>query len=475
MSKPSPYKKVIVTVIDSTTIKLNAYGIALFKEVFSYTAVYYAQVGFKKVRKEYQKSLIENNGSTYLGFYFRIKKFCKENSIPLELDDEYSLTGISREGKIANLHLYGKTLRDDQKNLVQKALRRERGVIKAPTGTGKTVMLMGLMSCYPKTYKWLLFVPTLSILSQTVQELEDHKFKNIITLGGKTGHKDFSTDELVRANIIVTTSSSFLNLLKDRENNHWHDRIDAVVIDECHLGMKPDGRFNKIFKELITPIRYGLTATLPNDADACLGLEGLLGPVIADMTIADAAELELLAKPTVKLLTVPVQSKLSQEKDYNSIVDMCLVNNQSRNDLIIRAVKRLMQLKKSVLIFVNKIEHGVLLNEQLEEKGIHNIFVQGATDNIQREEIRQQMNKKNITVVIATVVWREGVNIPSLDSAILAGGGKTTSGTIQSIGRALRKTKGKEKALVIDFLDPYRYLAEHTVQRIGIYTDKKWL
>ena len=82
---------------------------------------------------------------------------------------------------------------------------------------------------------------------------------------------------------------------------------------------------------------------------------------------------------------------------------------------------------------------------------------------------------------IVTRIWREGINIKSLGSIILAKGGKGSEesggweATLQTIGRCLRKCEGKEYAVVVDILDPYRYLAEHTIERMQVYVKMGWL
>jgi len=46
---------------------------------------------------------------------------------------------------------------------------------------------------------------------------------------------------------------------------------------------------------------------------------------------------------------------------------------------------------------------------------------------------------------------------------------------IQSMGRGLRTYPGKDEILLIDFLDPYRYIAEHSILRVQVYNEMGWL
>jgi len=78
-------------------------------------------------------------------------------------------------------------------------------------------------------------------------------------------------------------------------------------------------------------------------------------------------------------------------------------------------------------------------------------------------------------VVICTVVWKEGIDIPSLDCVINAAGGKSEIATLQAIGRGLTKIEGKDETEIIDFLDPYKFLAQHAIMRLQIYVKMGWL
>ena len=80
------------------------------------------------------------------------------------------------------------------------------------------------------------------------------------------------------------------------------------------------------------------------------------------------------------------------------------------------------------------------------------------------------MRNHEIEIIIGTALADEGLDIPSLDSVILAGAGKSKSRALQRIGRTMRPHGDKEKAIVIDFYDRgLKYLAKHSRARIKIY------
>ena len=77
-------------------------------------------------------------------------------------------------------------------------------------------------------------------------------------------------------------------------------------------------------------------------------------------------------------------------------------------------------------------------------------------------------------VLVASKIFDQGVDIPELDALILAGSGKSTGRALQRIGRVIRKYPGKEKAIVIEFMDNCKYLKNHSEVRMESIKPKKF-
>jgi len=127
---------------------------------------------------------------------------------------------------------------------------------------------------------------------------------------------------------------------------------------------------------------------------------------------------------------------------------------------------------------IQDVEHGQgeqIMEIAKEVYGIDMKFVQGSTEGDIREKIKKELESKETMAVITTSVWFEGINIKSIDVIILAYGGKSDIRTLQALGRGLRTTETKKEILLVDFLDNYPYLAQHTLSRLKIYCDNGWL
>jgi superfamily II DNA or RNA helicase len=372
------------------------------------------------------------------------------------------------------------TLRDDQFELIERATKRHRGILQAPTGTGKTVLQMALRSCY-RDKKTLILAHTRSIVQQTFSELTKSSFKNVQIIGA--GH---SHDCGLWGDTVVATMQSFVKIPIDQRCDYFQ----VIMVDEAHHVVRPDGVYAQILSTMLAPIRLGFTATVPTKRESVLTMEGLLGPVIAEQTIEEAAELKILARPKISLLSPQKNQRVRDLRKYadtynkktgeliaEGVYTAGIVNNRQRNRLIAETAKNYVDEGKTVLILVTRLEHGDNLQTILEEHlDVPTDFVEGKTDSDMRERIKTAMIEKEQKCVIATAVWREGINIPSLDVVINACGGKSEIMTLQAIGRGLRKTDKKDEVIIVDFIDrSHRYLSDHYAERMAIYHEQGWV
>ena len=109
-------------------------------------------------------------------------------------------------------------------------------------------------------------------------------------------------------------------------------------------------------------------------------------------------------------------------------------------------------------------------------------FVHGGTDTEDRENIRKIMEIENDAIVVASFgTFSTGINIRNLHNIIFASPSKSRVRNLQSIGRGLRQSEGKEKATLYDIADDLRwkkhmnFTLRHFVERAKIYTEEKFV
>jgi superfamily II DNA or RNA helicase len=342
--------------------------------------------------------------------------------------------------------------------------------------SGKTIMQIGLMSCYSKA-RILLLAHSNDITSQTFKQLQKFGFKDSELFGGG----NLITKPTKR--IVVSTMQSFIKLPPEDYVTYF----DIVLLDEAHhlqnmTGKDKDGKVSnttyvEILSHMLAPIRIGWTATTRTNDEAVLVNESLLGPVIGQTTIEQAAELGILARPRLHFIKAKCSPAVMELRKYLEVYEFAVVRNQLRNRQIAKCAKEFYDKGETTLIFVTQIAHGELIAEEIKKiLGIDVPFVQGSMPQAERNKVKNALIKKKIKLCIATTSWREGVDIPTLFAVILTGGGKSEVQTLQGVGRGLRKAEGKEFVTIVDILDlSHNHLLRQLGERLSTYSDMGWL
>jgi len=426
-------------------------------EILRYKKVFYKKSPFGMDRREYWKDCIPYKGKEYWYFYRGHLERIKDHVENVEYNGD-SLWIKPREPSLPGI-----TFRPDQLFLMKNAVedKYQIGLILSPTGSGKTILQLGIISMFPD-HRFLLLAHTAGIVSQTVEEARRFGIETQQIGGGVQFTGSFS------GRLVVSTIQSFAKI----DPNMYYTVFDGVIVDEAHRVSTFSGMYFEVLSHLMASIRLGFTATEPTDSEeAIMALEGLLGPIVGELTINEAAKLGILAKPVIKLIKAPLSQSVKKLRKYQDVYQKGVVDNPERNRLIANVIGGIVK-NKTCLIFVNKIEHGEILSRLL----LNAPFVQGDMSYDKREKIKQDLIDKKIPVVVATTAWREGINIPTLDIIFNAGGGKTEIPVLQSLGRGLRRAEGKEEVLIYDVFDPsHHYLISHFGERLSLYFEQGWL
>lgn len=390
---------------------------------------------------------------------------------------EYEYEDKTRGVEFDDPYLKGITFMRHQREAIENAVDIGRGVIHHATGTGKSITMAGLLSCFTQE-NILVLVHSTDLVKQLFDDFTIFFGKDVgIWMGGKANKK--------WGRIVIATDKSFVKI-KDEYEEHF----DVVCVDECHHANDVDSLYGKILTTIKSPLKYGFTATLPEDEGKKMAVEALLGSVIHSYSIQDANKDGVLAKPVIDFLKIPRMpiNQLMDEDElwvdpekrpskYRIVYWNGVVKNVVRNMMILKEAEREVQEGYSVLItFVNR-EHGHELMDMAKNFNLNPKLVYGKTDRDVRDKIKKAFIEKDIMCVIASVVWNEGINVKSLDTCIFAGGGKGEVAVLQKIGRGLRKMKNKKMVRIVDCDDSsiHTMLENQYNRRKEIYIDQGWL
>lgn len=447
----------------------NKDDVKILSPILSYKGSVWRRGPFQNKEEERIISLV-NKGVFLTGFLPSIRTFCNHNRIELEIiwPDHCWPT--------SNVHVKnppGIELDEDQKQALSAMTIKDRGVIYYPTGSGKTEIFLSYI--YNNCFNTIIIVNSQDLLFQTYNRASAMFGKDAIGIIGASHFK--------KRVITIATYQSLSKIIYDDKYSRFLDFIDCIIVDECHHVSsfskpfnKSEGSYAKILTRIGAHKRFGFTATLPYLNEAKKALEGYIGPVIAHKRIQESGR---LAKMKIILKKIPETKRAKESKTYQDVYKWGVVYNTRRNKQVLVDAMHMVEQGRTVLILVVAIQHGLNI-KKLCSKLYPNLkidFVWGGVVGTYRERVREDFNKKEMDIVIADAVWKEGVDIPSVGCVINAAGGKSEIQVIQSIGRGLRKIEGeKEDLIFFDYFDPsHRYLRDHFSERLTLYFEKGWL
>ena len=214
-----------------------------------------------------------------------------------------------------------------------------------------------------------------------------------------------------------------------------------------------------------SPVRIGLSATPMRVDGRELKIFGAIGDICARITPVDLIRRGYLTEPRFVILDPPY-IKMRKVKSWQDAYYDGIVANQYRNQMIVETARELMEAGHKVYVHVERIEHGDILSTMFGDIP----FIHGSTPKKTRDETIAKFAGDELNCLVSTLLG-EGVDIPTMTAIIMAGGLKTPVGVVQKVGRALRKSPGKEEAIIVDFRDKGPWLSQHFQERMDVYRE----
>ena len=258
----------------------------------------------------------------------------------------------------------------------------------------------------------------------------------------------------------------------------FFENYGVIIGDEAHLFKS---------KSLITIMshlhhakhRFGFTGTLDGTQTHKWVLEGLFGPSYKITKTSELMEKGHLSKLDIKC--VVLKHKPQKFETYEDEIQF-IINHDKRNNFIKNLA---LDLKGNTLVLFSRVEtHGQPLYESINSSAEINrkiFFVHGGVDAEEREQVRAITENESNAIIIASFgVFSTGVNIKNLHNVIFASPSKSRIRNLQSIGRVLRTSNNKTKAMLYDIADDCtynsrkNYTLNHFIERIKIYNEENF-
>ena len=416
-------------------------------------------------------------GEIYCGLVDYLTDWAKDRGYQVEYlesehfghpkDQNELITPQSVVGFVKALRLPVK-VRDYQYAAIYESLRYNRALLLSPTASGKSLMIYSLVRFHVNVKRnVLIIVPTTSLVEQMYKDFKEYGWNVKDHCHRIYGGKEKYTDH----NVVISTWQSIY-----KEPRKWFEKFDVVIGDEAHLfkAKSLTAIMNKLHG---CKYRIGFTGTLDGTECNQLVLEGVFGKCSKVTKTSELMEKGHVAKLKVEVIVLKHDEQIFE--GYQDEMEY-LCEHEQRNHFIRNLA---CDLKGNTLVLFNYVEkHGLPLYEMINshtDRPVHLVY--GGVDVDDREHIRRLVENENDQIIVASYgTFSTGINIKRLHNLVFASPSKSRIRNLQSIGRVLRQSRGKEVATLYDIADDIsrdngkNYTLLHLFERLKIYKEENF-
>ncbi len=483
-----PSCKIIIQ--DEVNVKISGLDLDMRKSLvkkFKYedpTARY--RPAYKLGRWDGSVSFFGLGGTTYLSMLPQVLEELEKKNFNIELEDLRTSPPLEFE-KITT-EFWGDLcwpkghvaegqpirLRDYQVEIINKFLENPQCVQEVATGAGKTITTATMAKICEKYGRTIVIVPNKSLVEQTEEDFINCQLDVGVYYGDRKN--------LNKTHTICTWQSLHILDKKSKDDSEllslaeFLDGVSTVIVDEVHMAKA------EVLKKILTqnlcntPIRWGLTGTVPKEEIAFQTIRSSLGDVVHQVKASDLQELGVLSSCHVNVL------QTAEWKEFGSYAEELkyLVTNLDRVKFVSDMISAIAE-DGNTLVLVDRIECGKALQTMLSSQesvlsGKPDVpFISGAVKTKDRKEEYDEVKTSDNKIMIATYgVAAVGINVPRIFNLVMFEPGKSFVRVIQSIGRGVRKAKDKDHVNIYDITASTKYSKRHLTERKRFYKDANY-
>jgi len=329
-----------------------------------------------------------------------------------------------------------------QKRAVLGMIKYPEGILRAPAGSGKTVIGLSLIPLLGQPTLWLthtdrLFKQTRERVSQFLPSLGKDDI-------GAIGAGKWKIGKVLTIAMVQTL------VRRPMETVKMANDFGLVILDEAHHCPA------KIFLNVVSCFNpyylYGLTAT-PYRRD---GLETVmfqaLGPETVRITMDEVANEGGIVVPTIKYRTLTTRR---EEGNVMPKIMKGVVEDEKRNRIIVSDVIREAVQGHFCIVMSDRKAHCERLYELLSMSLKDKVGI--ATGDYSKKYVDEQVRRfedDEISVLVTTfALLGEGFDVSKLDRAFITMPFRARAKVEQLLGRIQRPAPGKADAVVYDYVD----------------------
>lgn len=366
-----------------------------------------------------------------------------------------------------------------QEIMHDRLIEAKHGAVEVGTGLGKSRVIRNVVKTLG--LKTVVLAPSLSIGEQLYDDFVQH-------FGLK--RVGFYGDGTKKADKLVTVGL-YQSLSRIQEGSKdWNElrKTQVFVVDESHL--TPAATLKQVCEGLCgnAPYRFFFSGTQMRNDGADLLLEGIIGPVVFEMTVKQGVDEGFLSKPNFLIRDMASPSGFFSN-DPEAMLDKHFYHNMAMYADAAEFANRVVRgLGHQVLILLKEVNQFPRLYPYLKfEPG----FAYGTLDAKNKKLLPEKYHKSDVKslvkslnagdlpILVGTSCISIGTDIRTPKTVINLQGGISEPVIRQAVGRGTRRIAGvKESFNYLDYLvrvgndpDITAITERHAHERIRIYKD----
>ncbi|MGW1723140.1 DUF3427 domain-containing protein [Streptomyces sp. NPDC002306] len=339
---------------------------------------------------------------------------------------------------------------------IEREIRgRNRNLLVAATGTGKTVMAAldyrSLRKTLGEGNPRLLFVAhRKEILKQSLRTyrevLDDASFGELL-YGGEDPNK--------WDHVFASVQSLNVRRLEQLASDHF----DIIVIDEFHHATA--ATYRRVIDHFEPKELLGLTATPERMDGLNVQDEFFDGRIAAEMRLWEALENDLLCPfhyfgipDGTDLTNVGWQKGAYADRDLDNLY----TGNHARARIVVKQIRDKVSNPGGMraLGFCVTKAHAHFMAEFFRAAGFQAMALDSDSPAGVRAQALTDLRDRKLQVIFSVDLFNEGLDIPDVDTLLLLRPTNSATIFLQQLGRGLRRTEAKPVLTVLDFIGQHR-------------------
>ena len=333
---------------------------------------------------------------------------------------------------------------------VRKALaNNQRPIINIATGGGKTLTAMSLIKddfLKPNGRSIIWVAHTEELLEQAEKcALRDLKIPPEKIFWWRAGKKIDLND--------VPNGSLILTMILSTKTMKWppKKKKPLLLVDETHRDAAKS--YRALEKNTDPVYKIGLTATPWRMDKKSLDYDCIAFKI----SLLELAALGYAAAPKYIRINTHMSFKINKNKNDFTGAALKTLSAASRCKLVVNTYVKNINRFGQTVIFAPSVKAAENIKKGLTKQGILAEIISSNTDKADRARIQEEFKSKKIHVLVNMNILTEGIDIPNINTIMLARPTLSKSLYCQMIGRGARVLPDKKQFLIVDFIDNISY------------------